>query len=192
MDKRKQNKIQRLNQQKERWGALKEEIQGCIEAGESMQGLQAKFNDNILSKAIVDFSHEDYSIMETLLGKPYSDHLILLDECVNPALMKHVHTLLGKVSFAPKVFEKSVKDDDLFISAQNMGYSAILTSDHVSKGERDLCGIANSAYKRKEQSPHIIVLSQDMDKALARLNKNCANIRKRLTINVPESICDLN
>ena len=59
MDKRKQNKIQRLNQQKERWGALKEEIQGCIEAGETMQELQEKFNANILSKAIVDLGRDN-------------------------------------------------------------------------------------------------------------------------------------
>jgi len=178
MDKRKAQRERRRARESKTEAGLQERIATAIKAGRNPDALRGQFSEAILKRVFCRFAIEDPALLDIVFGKPPHDFQILIDECVDPALLPELHRNFGRAVPSYLLYGKSVQDDALFGKAAAQGFTAIVTCDGVSAGTRDLCGIARRAYEGgAAHAPHIILVPQKTDDALAALRKNAAAVR---------------
>jgi hypothetical protein len=183
-EKRQKSKAQKIS----RFEAFFDGIEGLINAGHDLSALKFVYKDSILKAAFAEFSVQKYSLIERIYGSPATTHKILIDECVDPALLAKTHQNLGITTLLSCHFHKNMPDQELFVAAQKQNFRAIISSDYISAGKKDLCGIANAAYDRQELAPQIIIVPQDAVDAARIIDEQAAELQGLLNQEKPRAV----
>ncbi len=173
MDKRKAKRSQNKASQTQRFAALQTDIMTAISAGKDYESLACDYSESILKRVFSRLAIEAPELLDRALGAPAHEMRILIDECVDPAVLPDIHRGVGRAIPAALLFGKSVKDQPLYQAATENRFHAIVSCDSVSAGKHDLCGLARRAFEGgNPHAPRIIIVPQKTEDALAALRQH--------------------
>lgn len=164
-------------------------VQQDIKAGADIHMLQQKYAPKILKRAFAHCAHHTPELLNQCLGAPPLDRRILIDENLDPDLVRYIHQNFAYVDTVQYAFKKGIQDTDLYPLATQNGFDAILTNDGHCKGKKDLTGVAQDALNQYETAPSmqkhagLILVNQRTEEALKQLSDNSRKIRSFLSEN---------
>lgn len=156
------------------------EIAQKISDGATLQDLQQAYSPKILKAYMTHAAHHQPANLSQLFGQAASVHNILIDECLDPALIKVVHKKIGRPNTVEQAFGKSIKDKELVPEAIDAGFKAIVTCDALASGPKDIVGITRQ-YNKSNNGLHLIIVSpNDPNKAICQIRQNAHAIQHLL------------
>lgn len=149
-----------------------------LKTGVRLTDLKSKHSPKLLKFLFAILAEQNPSLLTTAFGTVASPHKILIDECLDTGLIETVHRNIGQPHTVEHMFEKSIKDKQLYPLAQQNKINAIITCDSRGAGQPDICGIAQRAFQQNnnEHSPSIMIVSPNTERAIYQIRSNTMRI----------------
>jgi len=132
----------------------------------TLPDLSQRYKEKILNSALALLLAQKPELAVKALGAPGSAHELMIDECLGHQLVVPVYQHFGRCNAARMIFPAATKDMGFFAALTERRVSAVITCDAARSGPKDLCYIANAAYRTGDENlPGVIVVPQDHGRA---------------------------